>query len=408
MKFEQLIAHRFLPNDKNSFSRPLVNIAIASIALGVLVMVMAVCILRGFQKEIQSKVVGFGSHIVIKSFELPNDDYNYVPLDATRPEFAQIAQHPSVSHMQFYAEKGGMIKTDDQIQGIIFKGVDAQFDSTFFASNMKGGRLFHLKDSAPSNEIIISQTIANKLGLGLGDKVRTFFWQNSSYRARAFEVVGIYSTDLADFDEHYLVGDIKQVQKLNEWGDNQVAGCELMVGRFDHLEQIAAQIYEEIPYDLNLSTIVEQNESLFAWLDLLNSNIALIIIVMAMVCIVSIVSALLIMIFEKTSMIGLLKTLGASNASVRSIFLRKSATIIGKGIVYGNIIAIVLCLVQKYLHVVKLDPESYSMGFVPIDMNAWYFILISAGTLIACLIALLAPSSYISHIEPAKTIKIES
>ena len=406
MSFERFIARRFLPKDRNSYSGPLVTIATCSIALGVLVMVMSVCILRGFQGEIRQKVVGFGSHIIVKGYAMGNT-YEEQPISNQRPEVQRILNTPGVKHLQFFADKGGMIKTEDQIHGIIFKGVDSGFDTTFFAGNLVEGSLFSFPEDKPSNEIVVSQTVANKLHLTIGDKVRTYFWQGTTYRARAFEVCGIYNTDLADFDEHYIVGDLRQVQRLNEWDSTMVAGYEVLVDDFAHLDNISQLILQQLGYDLTLTTIVEQNPALFSWLDLLDSNIFLIITIMMLVCIVSIVSALLIMIFEKTSTIGILKALGTDNKGIRNIFLIKSASIIGKGILLGDIVALILCLVQKHFHLIHLDSASYSMDYVPIALNGWIFVAISIGTIAVCLLALLVPTAYISRIDPAKSIKFD-
>ena len=406
MSFERFIAQRFLPKDRNSYSGPLVNIATYSIALGVLVMVMAVSILRGFQAEIRQKVVGFGSHIVVTTYATGNA-YEQTPISTERPEVGRILGTPGVRHLNFFASKGGMVKTEDQIHGIIFKGVDQGYDSTFFASNLVEGRLFAFPQDRASNEIILSKTVANKLHLSLGDKLRTYFWQGDSPRARAFEVCGIYNTDLSEFDEHYVVGDLRQVQRLNDWDSTQVDGYELLVDDFGRLDQVASAVIGQLGYDLTMATIVEQNPALFSWLDLLDSNIVLIIAIMMLVCTVSIVSALLIMIFEKTSTIGVLKALGTTNAGIRKIFLIKSASIIGKGILLGDALAWLLAWLQHRFSIVRLDSASYSMDTVPVDLNVWIFLTISAGTLFVCLLALLLPTAYISRIEPAKTIKFD-
>ena len=369
-------------------------------------MVMSVCILRGFQGEIRQKVVGFGSHIIVQGYAMGNT-YEEQPISNQRPEVQRILNTPGVKHLQFFADKGGMIKTEDQIHGIIFKGVDSGFDTTFFAGNLVEGSLFSFPEDKPSNEVVVSQTVANKLHLTIGDKVRTYFWQGTTYRARAFEVCGIYNTDLADFDEHYIVGDLRQVQRLNEWDSTMVAGYEVLVDDFAHLDNISQLILRQLAYDLTLTTIVEQNPALFSWLDLLDSNIFLIITIMMLVCIVSIVSALLIMIFEKTSTIGILKALGTDNKGIRNIFLIKSASIIAKGIILGDIVALVLCLVQKHFHLIRLDSASYSMDYVPISLNGWIFVAISLGTIAVCLLALLVPTAYISRIDPAKSIKFD-
>ena len=407
MKFERLIAKRFLQKGEGNFTRPLVNIATYSIAMGVLVIIMSVSILRGFQNEITQKVVGFGSHIVVKPFESQNNFYEHQPISIDQNLVSKIENIEGVKHVQFFAQKGGMVKTDDQIHGIIFKGVGQNFDSTFFKINLKEGRLFDFSSDKASNEVIVSQRFSDKMQLKIGDKVRTYFWAGDNYRARAFEIVGIYSTDLTEFDEKFVVGDMRHLQKINGWDSSQIAGYEVLVNNFDKLDQVAEQVYNQIDNSLTISTIVEDNPDMFSWLELLNTDIVLILVVMILVCIVSVISALLIMIFEKTSMIGLLKTMGATNTSIRKIFLYKSAGIILKGLVIGNAIALILCELQDKLHIIKLDRESYHMSAVPIDLNPWIFVVLSVGTAIVCLLALLIPSSYIANIRPAKAIKVE-
>lgn len=387
-------------------SAPLVKIAVASIAIGVLVMIMSVSILRGFQNEITRKVAGFGSHIIVKNLQ-PASAYNATPISTGRDASKRIMTVPGVKHLQYYATKGGMAKTDDQIHGIIMKGMSSDYDTSFFAENLVDGRLFRFADSTASNEIIVSSTIASKLRLHVGDKLRTYFWQGNNYRARAFSIAGIYNTDLSDFDQHYIIGDLRQVQRLNGWETDEVEGYEIMVDKFDHIGSIAQEVLATIDYDLTCTTIMEQNPALFAWLNLLNSNIFLIIGIMILVCVVAIISALLIMIFEKASTIGLLKTIGATNRSVRNIFLIKSAHIIGQGILIGDAIAFALCWLQNHFQIIRLDSESYSMSFVPIELNLLTFLLISIGSLAVCLLALLAPASYIARIEPAKTLRFQ-
>lgn len=406
MKYERLIAQRFLQRDKSNFSRPLVNIATYTIALGVVVMIMAICILRGFQNEITNKVIGFGAHINIRSYAWVND-YDEAVVTLSDDERRQIEALPLVDAVQPTASKGGMLKTDDQIQGIVFKGVDASFDTSFFASNLVCGRFADTRDSNSDNEIIVSQRLAQKMHLDTGDKARTYFWDGSNYRSRAFHIVGIYNTDLSEFDDHYIIGSIAQLRTINHWTQNDATSYEVLIDDFKHLEQALDEVKDATRPDLAVTSIVEEQPSMFAWLQLLNSNIVLILIIMAIVCTASIVSALLIMIFEKTSMIGLLKTLGSTNRSIRKIFILKAAVIVGKGIIVGNTIAAVCCIVQQQFHLVRLDSESYSMSFVPIDANPLIFILVSIGTFIIANAALLLPATYISHIDPAKTTRQE-
>ncbi|MDY5969627.1 MAG: FtsX-like permease family protein [Bacteroidales bacterium] len=409
MRYERLIASRFLQKGKGNFSRPLVNIATWSIALAVLVMVMAVSILRGFQHNIEHKVVGLGSHIAVRSQEVGHY-YEEVPILRNRIDSLLIANTNGVKHVQGVAQIGGMVKTDDQIQGIILKGVGPDYDTTFLHSYLVAGTVPTFSSdttSPPSNEILASQTIANKLGLKVGDKVRAYFWSGDTYRARAFTLVGLYNTDLPELDEHFVIGDLRHVQRINGWKSNEVATWEVALDDFNRLNSIADMLYKNLGYDLNLSTIVEENPALFAWLDLLNSNIVLILAVMAIVCVVAIISALLIMIFEKTRMIGVLKTLGATNGGIKKIFLIKTISLAAKGIVVGSAAALALSFVQSRWHVIRLDSESYSIGYVPVEISPSIYLAIAMGTLLVCLFAMLLPATYISKIEPAKTIRFE-
>lgn len=409
MSYERLIAKRFLQRDSSNLSRPLVKIAVASIAMAVLVMVMAVSILRGFQHNIEQKVVGFGSHVTVRSQEVGHY-YEEVPIRSSRADLQALARLPGVRHVQGVAQKGGMVKTDGQIQGVVVKGVGGDYDTTFLRANLVAGALpafLHARDSAASNEILLSQSLAKKLGLAVGDKVRTYFWTDNSCRARAFTLCGLFCTDMPELDDHYAVADLRQVQALNGWAPDQVACCEVTLDDFGQLDAMADQLYHAIGYDLTLSTIVEDNTSLFAWLNLLNSNIILILTVMAVVCIVAIISALLIMIFEKTQMIGILKTLGATNGEVRKIFLLKTLRIAGSAIAIGCAVALALSAVQARWHLLKLNSESYSMSYVPVEIDPTVYLAVAAGTLLVCLLSMLLPAAYITRIEPAKTIRFE-
>lgn len=403
--FERFIAKRILSDSPGRKSGSLLHIATTSIALGVVVMILSVAILRGFQQEIEQKVTGFGAHLVVKSYDM-QEDYGSNPVSRTRVEMQRIEATPGVAHVQCYAEKGGMIKTADQIHGIIFKGVDSGYDSSFFCNNLMEGRFPNLADSTASNEVLVSQRVAGQLHLRAGDKMRTYFWQGNTYRARAFTVSGIYCTDLSDFDDLYVVGDLRQIQRINGWSEDEVGGYELAVSHFDELARIKQRVAEQLGYDLALTDIVEQNPALFSWLRLLNSNIWLIIGVMTLVCMVAVISSFLIMVFEKTSAIGVLKVLGATNRSIKRIFLIKSTSVIAKGIAVGDAVAVALCLLQRQFHLVRLDRESYSMSFVPVQLDGWVLLFVSAGTLVACWAALFFPSTFITQVQPARTVKV--
>jgi lipoprotein-releasing system permease protein len=396
------------------FSGPLGSIAVAGIALGVTVMIMAVSILRGFQDDIGSKVAGFGSHMTITSYSV-GKAYDEVPISIDKSLLERLSSVQGVRHVQRFATKGGMVKTADQIYGILFRGLEAGYDTTFFASCLTEGRLPRFDNGtddtaatvSASTDVLISSTIGDKLGLKPGDKMRTYFWGGDTPRSRAFTVCGIYNTDLHEMDELYVVGDLRQVQRLNGWGDSLAGGYEILVDDFDRLDAIAARVAPVLPYDLKLTTIREANPALFSWLDLLNSNIALILTIMCLVSAVAIVSALLIMIFEKSSTIGLLKALGANNKSVRNIFLLKASQLIVLGIAIGDTLALALSAVQAKWQVLRLDPESYSMAHVPVMIDGWVYLAVSLGTLAVCLAALLLPAASISRISPARTMRVE-
>lgn len=403
--FKRFIARRILSDDGSTKSGSLSHIATASIALGVLVMTLSVCILLGFQNEIKEKVTGFGAHLVVKNYEVV-EDYSTSPIVRSKTEIQRIESLQYVAHLQCFAEKGGMVKTTDQIHGILYKGVDNNYDTTFFYNNLTQGRLPILTDSVVSNEVLVSQRIADKLHLQIGDKLRAYFWSDNNYRARAFTISGLYCSDLADFDDIYIIGDLRQLQRINGWTNDEVGGYEITLTDFSQLQQTKQEIAEQLNYDQTLTDIIEQNPAIFSWLNLLNSNIWLILGVMTLVCVVAIISSFLILIFEKTSTIGILKVLGANNRSIKHIFIIKSTTIILKGIAIGDTLSLLFCLLQRKFHLIHLDRDSYSMEFVPIALDGWTFVIISIGTIITCLMALLLPATFVTHVQPAQTIKV--
>ena len=395
-----------MPRRGGGFSGPLTSVAVVGIAMGVAVMVMAVCILRGFREDITDKVVGFGSHITVHSYA-SGADYDALPIPAEYvPVRRQVEEVPGVRRVQAFATKGAMVKTGDQIHGIIFRGLEPDYDTVFFSSCLVDGDLPSFGQEV-SNEVLISSDIAAKLGLHVGDKMRTYFWQGATYRARAFTVCGIYRSDLAEMDELYVVGDLRQVVRVSDWDEGTVGGWEVLVDDFSRLDAISADILQVLPYELTATTVREANPALFSWLDLLSSNITLILAIMCIVCAVAIVSALLIMIFEKSRTIGVLKTLGASDRSVRRIFIMRASRLIVEGIAAGVAVSILLCWLQQRFQLVKLDAESYAMSRVPVDADWRIFLLVSLGTFVVCLLALLLPAAYISKIDPAKTVRTE-
>ena len=388
----------------SGFTGPLSAIAVAGIALGVVVMVMAVSILRGFQQDITHKVVGFGSHLTVTAYDA-GSTYTETPVDFDSGLVQRLEAVPGVRHVQTFATKGGMVKTEEQIYGILLRGLSDDCDTTFYHACLTDGHV-----NRDANEVLVSSTIASKLKLKVGDKMRTYFWQDHNYRQRAFTVGGIYNTDLTEMDELYVVGSLATVQRLNGWDTGavrQVGGYELLVDDYHRLDAIARDVETQLPIELRLTTITQAHPALFSWLDLLNTNITLILAIMCLVSAVAIVSALLIMIFEKSATIGLLKALGANNASIRRIFLMKASGLMLWGIAIGDVVALLLSLAQQHWQLVRLDPESYSMSHVPVLVDPWVYIAVSIGTLTICLLALLLPTASISRISPANTMKVE-
>ncbi len=407
MKFEFFIAKRFLGSNKKTFSKPIINIAIASIALGLAVMIISLSVLRGFQREITEKIVGFGSHIQIRNFEASNS-LEIQPVDKSSPFIRRLHTIPGIRNIQASASIGGMIKTDEQIQGVILKGLESGCDTSFLCKNMIQGRFIQwTNDSTPSKEIVISSYIASKLKLKLADKLKVYFLVDDNLRTRAFDIVGIYNTGLLTFDERFVIGDIKQVQRLHKWNENQAEMIEVSISDFSQMKRMTEVVYNEIGYDLTLTTITELYPALFSWLKLLDTNTIVIFTVMVLVALVTILSTLLIIIFEKTFTIGVLKTLGATNNSIRKIFLIKAGFIIARGILYGASLAVLLCILQSKLKLIRLDSRSYFLDYVPIALNGWSILIISIGTFILCMISLTIPSSIIARIQPSKTIKVE-
>jgi len=403
MQFERFIAQRFMPRRgaDSGFSGPLSTIAVVGIALGVIVMIMAVSILRGFQQNITDKVVGFGSHLIITPYDA-GGTYTEVPLTVDSTLVTSLHAIDGVRHVQTFATKGGMVKTDNQIYGIMLRGVSDDYDTVFYHNCLVGG---HLPQN--DNEVLVSSTIASKLSLKPGDKMRTYFWGGDSPRSRAFIVGGIYNTDLTEMDELYVIGSLHTVQRLNDWDSCQVGGYELLANDYRNLDNVAQIVSMQLPYDLRLTTITQAHPALFSWLDLLNTNITLILAIMCLVSAVAIVSALLIMIYEKSSTIGLLKALGSSNQSIRRIFLLKATNLMLRGIIIGDVIALAMSLAQQHWQIIRLDPESYSMSHVPVDIDPWVYFAVSVGTLIICLLALLLPTAGISRISPAESMRKE-
>lgn len=411
MSVEFFIAKRihFDTKGNKQVSRPAIRIAVMGIALGLAVMIMAVAIVIGFKNEIRDKVVGFGSHIQISNFD-SNFSYETQPIVVTDSLLRIVSSTPGVRHAERYSTKPGIIKTDTDFLGIVIKGIDKEYDFSFFRKNMIEGDIIAFSDTTLSNNILISKSIANKLHLKTGDSFLTYFVQEN-VRVRKFTVAGIYQTNFSEYDDLFVLADLRHVQKLNNWSDDQVSGIEVLVDDYDRVDQIAENLYFNIHEsgegNYFVRTIKDLNPQIFNWLGLLDMNVWIILCLMLAVAGFTMISGLLILILERTNMIGILKALGASDLSIRKIFLYVSSFLVLRGMLIGNILALVICFVQYFFGIFKLDPEIYYIDTVPINLNIGYIILINIGTLTASMLMLIFPSYLIAKIDPARSIRFE-
>ena len=413
MNLEYFIAKRIhFQQGKKNVSRPAVRIATIGIAMGLAVMLISVAVVIGFKNEIRNKTIGFGGHIQITNFD-NNNTYAMNPIWMDKSLIKKIESIDGVRHVERFATKPGIIKTDTEFQGIVIKGIDAGFDWDFFKTNLVEGRIIDVSKSSASNEVVLSKYLANLLGLKLGDSFFTYFIQDQ-VRARKFKIVGIYSTNFIEYDKLFLLADMCQVQALNDWDSTSFSGLEVLISDFDRIDELGDAVYDATANKFSkegnaysTQTIKQINPQIFSWLDLLDMNVWVILFLMLAVAGFNMISGLLILILERTNMIGILKSMGATNWSVRKIFLYHSFFLIGKGILWGNVIGLSLCAIQYYTGIVPLDPEAYYVATVPITFNWLYIVLLNIGTLLASIMMMIGPSYLITKIDPAKIIRYE-
>ncbi|MGE0089081.1 MAG: ABC transporter permease [Bacteroidales bacterium] len=412
MNTELFIAKRifFDKSTKKGISQPIVTIAIIGIALGLAVMILSVAIVTGFKSEISNKVIGFGSHIQIVNYD-NNVSYETVPINKTSSYYSDLINLEGVEHVQVFGTKASIIKTKTDIQGVVLKGVASDFDWTFFDKYLVSGETFRVTDTAKSDRIVISKHLADKLKLNAGDKLQTYFIQQPP-RVRVFIVSGIYQTNLAEFDEQIALIDIAHIQSINGWSADQVSGIELTISDFSKLEEMTHSVNDLVGFSfspdgtkLRVQSIKEKYPQIFDWLNLTDMNVWTILIIITLVAGFNMVSGLLILILEKTNMIGILKAVGTSNWSVRKIFLYQSSFLISKGLLWGNVVGIAICLLQAHFQIIKLDPANYYLEAVPINLKLWHIIALNAGSLIVTVFMLIVPSYIISRLSPEKTIR---
>jgi len=435
LNLELFIVRRIAFSSRKTFSAFIIRIAVAAVALSLSTMIIATSLVNGFQKEIRNKVLGFWSHLEILPFSLANSleeqsIYRYQDF------YKDKNLIPEARHIQVTALKGGLLKTEDDFEGIVLKGVGDDYDWSNFNAYMRQGSRIQPGSEQSKRDIIISKTTADRLQLKVGDKLTVAF-MGRSIRNRPFKVKGIYETGLDDFDKKYAIVDIGVIQDLNNWGKDSVGGFEIFLKednlfksrskayfltvfgallskeqlaemRMDPIEQIGEQVYSRINNPkLDVQTIKSMTPGIFDWLDLQTMNELIILSLMVIVAAINMITALLILILERTNMIGIMKALGASNISIRRIFLYYSAVIIGIGLLIGNVFGVGLCFIQKYFHIIKLQQDSYYLSYAPVEMNWSWIAALNIGTILITLFLLVLPSILVSRISPVKAIRFE-
>jgi len=413
LNFEFFISKRLISakDYKSSISAPIIKIAVAAIAIGVIMMLVSVATSTGLQQKIRDKIAAFNGHITIGNLNNNNSQISIKPISSQQDFYPDFDEVEGIDHIQVVATKYGVIRTETDFEGIVVKGVGTDYRWDYLQEYLVEGRIpIYTKEKKYSKEILLSAYMANRLGFELNDQVVIYFLNDANQeRARltAFEIVGIYDSGFQEFDETFLIADITQVQRLNKWGEDQIGNFEVFVDDFNQIEEKGGEVNEHINTFLEAKTIQQSYNSIFEWLSLFDFNVALIIGIMIIVSGINMITALLVLILERTPMIGMLKALGSNDWSVRKIFLYNGAYLIIKGLFWGNLIGLGLLFLQKYGKLMKLNPETYYVTEAPVNINWEYVLLINIGTLALCLLMLLVPSYLITRINPSRAIKFE-
>jgi lipoprotein-releasing system permease protein len=411
LNLEYFIAKRLITakHFKSSISAPIIKIAISAIAIGTIMMIVSVATGIGLQQKIREKVSAFNGHIIISNYDNNQSEVTLVPISIKQNFYPKFTSVPEVSHIQAIASKAGIIRTETAFEGIILKGVGADYQWSNIKEYIVSGRLPDFSKGI-NQEVVISQFLANRLNLKVGDSFNTFFIkenQNQLPNIRRFKITGIFNSGFQEFDATYIIGDIRHIQRINKWTPNQVGAFEVFVNDFDKIKSIGEEVYQQTASTLDTKTIIEKYSYIFEWLKLFDFNIIVILAIMILVATINMVVALLVLILERTQMIGILKALGASNWSVRKIFLYNAFYLIVRGLFWGNLIGISLLLIQQYFGIVKLNPENYYVNQAPIYLNWGYIVLLNLLTVTVCSIVLLIPSYIITKISPVKAIRFD-
>ena len=406
MSFSSFIASRITFKSKRTFSKLIVRIAIVGIMLGLGVMILSLAVVRGFKQEIREKMRGFAGDIQVVKYDL-NESYENSPFDEDTKLEKQALSKQLITHVMPFATKPGIIRAKDEIEGVVLKGVEKKYDWSFFKKIMITGKVIDFTDSvAAQKQIMISEQTADRLKLKVGDNILMYFVQEP-LRKRPFKICGIYRSGVEEVDKTFVVGALSLIQRLNNWSPNQIGGYELRVDDFDRLNEAASYLDNILPVKLKAYTILQTYPTIFEWLKLLDTNTVVMLVLMLAVAVINMISALLIMILERTSMIGMFKAMGATNWSLQKIFLYNACYLVGVGLLLGNLLGFGLGYLQLITHFFKLDPASYYMSFVPIQFNWLDAVLLNVGTLIICFLVLIIPSTLVTKISPVKAIRFK-
>ena len=409
MNYELFVAKRIISGQehKSSISSPIIKIAIAAISLGVIIMMIAIATGAGLQDKIRSKMSGFKGHIQITNYDNNNSDISIVPVDKNQNFYPNFSTVEGIKNVQVFANQVGLIRTKNDFEGIVFKGVSTDYDWSFFQEYLIEGKLPDFNQKR-TRDALLSKTLMNRLQLSLNDTINVTFFKNERSKLpsnRKLVITGIYNTGFLEFDKNMMIGDIRQVQGLNKWNENQVGGFEILLDNFDDLPKKWKEVYQEIDATLDAQTIISSYPAIFEWIQLFDNNIWFIIIIMILVAGINMITALLVLILERVQMVGILKAMGSSNWSIRKIFLYNASYLIFVGLFWGNIIGLTLLLSQKYFGFLSLDPETYYVSQVPVSIDLVTIIFLNIGTLVLCFLMLIIPSIIITKIQPSKSIR---
>ena len=405
-QFHWQLAHRILRDKGNRFAKPIIRLSVCGVALGVTIMLMALGVTAGYKQVIEDKVVAMGQHVRISHYDR-NYSFEQIPITLNDTLLNTIYSHPDVVAAQPFATKVGIIKTTDQVEGIVLKGVDKSFDGRQFSHNLVEGDTLQLGDSVADNHIIISKRLADKLQLHVGDKVRTYFVQDPP-RQRSFTLSGIYETGLPEYDSKFVLVDLRHVQKLNDWDSLQVSGVEVLTRDYNNMDEVGEQLHHQIDINLKAETVKQIYPEIFDWIALFDTNVSVLLIITTCVCMITMMSIFFIIILEQTRLIGILKTLGMKTKNVVHTFLIVAGRTFLQGLLIGNLIGLGLGLLQEKCHLIKLNPDTYYVRFVPIKFHIWEVLLLNAGVFVACMLVLIIPAWIISKkISPVSAVRFE-